>query len=49
MGNRKNLKKIKNLQYCIKERKNEKIIIKKENPPSSNVKEKFKKDEAKKK
>ena len=38
MGNRKNLKKIKNLQYCIKKRKNEKIIAKKENTTNSNVK-----------
>ena len=38
MGNRKNLKKIKNLQYCTKERKNEKIIIKKEDTTNQNVK-----------
>ena len=38
MGNRKNLKKIKNLQHRTKERKNEKIVIKKENTTNPNVK-----------
>ena len=38
MGNRKNLKKIKNLQYRTIERKNEKIVIKKKNTTNPNVK-----------
>ena len=45
MRNRKNLKKIKKLmkknykkQYSTKERKNEKIVIKKENTTNPNVK-----------
>ena len=40
---------MKNLQYRTKERKNEKIVIKKENATNPNVKEKHTKDEVKKK